>query len=221
MFATVDRQRLYLTTWCCNALRVFGILADIVEKSGGRVKPAHTAVITDRVLENDIFNCRKRLDELTAFAQAHGPNTARDAAIADYRKRLDRLSSIDNSEREVYGQSWITFVLNGKKYYVSVDDNPLFGFMYIKTPVSPDGTYSADASADTLDGSWAEDCLLDYDCTDAQRRKAARMLFDTLRAADDTPIIRDKKRIRVQNRYDWGCHYETIYDKPRISRIDF
>lgn len=222
MFATADKQRLYLTTWECNVLRVFGILAKLVEEAGGRVKqPAHTAVISNRTLDSERMGCQRRLEDLTRISEERGHSDSRDRAIAETGARLDYLSSLDNSETEVYGQSWINFILDGKKYYASVDDNPFFDYNYIKTPLKDDGTYSADASVDTLDRSWAGDCLFRYGCTDGQRLDAAKQLFDLLRAAVDTPIILGQRRIRVQNMYDRRYHYEIIYDKPRVSRIDF
>ena len=222
MFATADRQRLYLTTWECNVLKIFGLLAKLVEDAGGRVKrPAHTAVISNRTIDSERMGCQRRIEDLLRISEEHGHNALRDCAIAETRARLDYLSTMDNAETEVYGQSWINFVLDGKKYYVSVDDNPFFDYDYIKTPLNGDGTYSADASVDTLDRSWAGDCLFNYGCTDEQRFDAAKKLFDILRAANDTPVILGHRRIRVQNMYDRRYHYETIYDKPRVSKVDF
>lgn len=222
MFATADRQRLYLTSWECNVLKIFELLTKLVEDAGGRVKqPAHTAVISNRTLDSEILSCQKRLEKLNCMTKECGSSELRDRAIAETQARLTYLSSLDNAGVEVYGQSWINFVLDGKKYYASVDDNPFFDYSYIKTPVSEDGTYSADASVETIDRSWAGDCLFRYECTDEQRLDAAEKLFDILRRADDTPIILGQKRIRVQNIYDRCYHYETIYDKPRVSRVDF
>ena len=112
MFATADRQRLYLTTWECNVLKIFGLLAKLVEEAGGRVKPpTHTAVISNRNLDSERAGCQRRLEDLIRMSEERCPNAARDRAIAETRARLDYLLSVDNAETEVYGQSWIGWAL--------------------------------------------------------------------------------------------------------------
>lgn len=48
-----DGERLYLRTWEYNASRIISELANIVESHGGRVKPTHTAIISDRNAEEE------------------------------------------------------------------------------------------------------------------------------------------------------------------------
>lgn len=43
-----DGERLYLRAWEYNAARILTELANIVNKHGGRVKPTHTAIISNR-----------------------------------------------------------------------------------------------------------------------------------------------------------------------------
>ena len=43
-----DGTRLYLNSWEYNAARIMTELAKIVKNHGGRVKPTHTAIISDR-----------------------------------------------------------------------------------------------------------------------------------------------------------------------------
>jgi hypothetical protein len=45
---TKDGERLYLKAWEYNAARIITELANIVKNHGGRVKPTHTAIISDR-----------------------------------------------------------------------------------------------------------------------------------------------------------------------------
>lgn len=45
---TKDGTRLYFKSWEYNAARIITELARIVENHGGRVKPTHTAIISDR-----------------------------------------------------------------------------------------------------------------------------------------------------------------------------
>ena len=48
-----DGTRLYLRAWEYNAARIITELANIVNNHGGRVKPTHTAIISDRSTEEE------------------------------------------------------------------------------------------------------------------------------------------------------------------------
>lgn len=50
---TKDGERLYLRTWGYNAARIITELAKVVKNHGGRVKPTHTAIISDRSTEEE------------------------------------------------------------------------------------------------------------------------------------------------------------------------
>lgn len=50
---TKDGKRLYLRAWEYNAARIITELANIVKNHGGRVKPTHTAIISDRSAEEE------------------------------------------------------------------------------------------------------------------------------------------------------------------------
>jgi len=50
---TKDGERLYLRTWEYNAARIITELANIVNNNGGRVKPTHKAIISDRNAEKE------------------------------------------------------------------------------------------------------------------------------------------------------------------------
>lgn len=52
MFITQENQRLYLNTWEYNAARVLTELANTVIIRGVRVKPLHTAIISNRSITN-------------------------------------------------------------------------------------------------------------------------------------------------------------------------
>lgn len=48
-----DDTRLYLKTWEYNAARIITELARIVNNHGGRVKPTHTAIVSDRSVKEE------------------------------------------------------------------------------------------------------------------------------------------------------------------------
>ena len=222
MFVTSSGQRLYLTTWCFNAVRVMGELASIVTEAGGRVKPVKAAIVSDRSLSSELHKCRERLEKLREVERtSKRPNPARTSAILNLKSRVEYLESLDNSPIEVYGQSWINFVLDNKKYYFSIDDNMFMDLTYSKIPLNPDGTYNGDYCIDAFRRDWMGDFMFSYCCPKETVRTAAQRVFDALLAASDSRVRVETHRVRVPNRYNSGFHYEMVPDKPRISRIDF
>ena len=222
MFATQDKQRLYLDSWNYNAALILSELARIVVEHGGRVEPPrHTAIVTNRSIDSAIRTYTARLDRLVELNKLYGASEARDCEIIRLRGEIDRLSSIKNDPVEVPGQNWIHFVLNGKVYSMSLDENPFFEFYYSKTPLRDDGKYSLDACIDEFDKGWVYDCLLTGEATADDRHNAANEVFRIMTGAKDTRIIRDSKRVRVPNTYDGGYHMETVYEKERLATIDY
>lgn len=222
MFATQDKQRLYLDSWNYNAVLILGELVRIVVEHGGRVEPPrHTAIVTNRSIDSAIRDYTAKLNRLAELYKLYGANAARDDEIVRLRGEIDRLSSIKNDPVEVPGQNWIHFVLNGKVYSLLLDENPFFEFYYSKTPLRDDGKYSLDACIEEFDKGWVYDCLLTSEATADDRHNAANEVFRILTGAKDTRIIRDSRRVRVPNTYDGGYHMETVYDKERLATIDY
>lgn len=222
MFATQDKQRLYLDSWNYNAALILSELARIVVEYGGRVEPPrHTAIVTNRSIDSAIRDYTAKLNRLAELYKLYGANAARDGEIARLRGEIDRLSSIDNEPVEVPGQNWIHFLLNGKVYSLSLDDNPFFPFYYSKTPLRDDGKYSLDACRYEFDKSWTYDCFLTSKARLVDRHNAANEIFHILSGAKDSRIVRDSRKVRVPNTYDGGYHMETVYDKERLATIDY
>ena len=222
MFATQDRQRLYLSSWSYNAALILNELSNIVVEHGGRVEPPrHTAIISNRSIESAIREYMSKLDRLIGVREGHEANPARDHGIDRLRSEIDRLSSIDNAPVEVPGQSWIHFVIGDTVYYLTLDDNPFFCFYYSKTPLREGGKYSLDDCIRDFDKSWLLDCFLNSKAAAADRANAAKEMFRILLDAQNSEIIRNSKRVRVPNTYDGGYHMETVYDRERIATINY
>lgn len=220
MFATKEGERLYLHSWNYNALLILDELARIVEERGGRVKPAKTAVITNRTLSGGIRDLSERIELLREVNGKQGSNPAREKAIAESEAGLEELKKIDNEPIEVRGQSWIRFIYDGHMYYYSIDDNPFFDFHYTKTPVN-DGEYSLDACLECDTKEWFLDKHMSFRCSRYDLHAAAEWIFRMLTDSQDCAIMRSWRRIRVPNTYDHGFHYEKIYDKERKGKVDF
>lgn len=221
MFTTRDGERLYLSNWQYNATLILAELRKIIANNGGNVKPVHTAIITNRTLEEAKKEAQERYNHLVEIEkQFPNGNDKRKEAIKEYKDRYERYSSVKNDPIEIACASWATFTLDNNYYSLSLDDNPFFPFHLIKTRIK-EGKYSQDASAEEFSKNWLYDCFFRCDASEADRKEAANLIFNELIKAKCSPIIRSKKRIRVPNTYDTGYHYEIIYEKERIAAITF
>ena len=221
MFTTRDGERLYLSNWEYNMVIILNELRNIVENNGGSVKKQNTAIVTNRTLTEAKREAEQRLEHLeTIEKEMPGNNEHRTKAIKEYREKVEKYSHVDNTPIELPCASWITFALDGMYYSLSMDDNPFFDFYLIKTPIV-NGKYSQDASAEVFTRDWLYDCFFRCDASQDDRKEAANMIFNACINAKRSPIIRDKKRIRVPNKYDDNYHYETIYGKERITEVTF
>ena len=217
MIITRDNERLYLKNWNYNAARIMTALAAVVENNGGKVKPTHSAVISNRTLEHAETELASRIQQMEAIQEnAHAEKRA--AYIQGQRAELEKIKSIKNEPITVTHTTYICFVLDGFYYYYQVDDNPFFDFYYIKTPVK-NKSYSRDAAMETDKKEWLYDCFFSFNVSDADIKEAANLIFNMLMGAKNSVIVRDKTKQRVSNLYDGGYHYETIYAPERFEKI--
>jgi hypothetical protein len=219
MIATKENQRLYPATWEYNAARITTELAKIVVNNGGRVKYGNAAIISNRSIQHAIFEKENRIEQLKRI-NAETFKEARTAAIKALEKEIDELKQIDNAPRRVTHTGYIQFVFENNYYYFQTDNNPFFPFYYIKTPLK-NNKYSADACCTEDKKEWLFDCFFSWNCSDADIKEAANLIFNMLCTAPFSEIMRDQRRERVPNRYNSGYHYETIYAPERIKEIDF
>lgn len=219
MIVTKENERLYPATWEYNAARITTELAKIVENHGGRVKYGPAAIISNRTLNFAIIEKEQRVEKLKAI-NADNNSDKRAVAIRGLEKEISELKQISNDPRRVTHTGYITFILNENYYYFQTDSNPFFPFYYIKTPVK-NGRYSKDACCMEDKKEWLFDCFLSWDCCDADIKEGAHLIFNMLCNASFSQIIRDSKKTRVNNIYNDGYHYETIYAPERIAEIDF
>lgn len=219
MIVLKDNERLYPATWEYNAARITTELAKIVENYGGRVKYGKTAIISNRTVDGAIREKTDRINQLKAL-NAENEKEIRTAAIKTFEKELNELKQINNEPRAVTHTGYITFIYEDNYYYYSVDRNPFFPFHYKKTPIK-NNQYSQDACCEEDKKEWLYDCFYSWDCSAADIREGAHLIFNMLCNAPYSEIIRDSRRERVPNRYNSGYHYETIYAPERFGKIDF
>lgn len=222
MFASKDGERLYLSSWEYNAVLILDELARIAEKAGAHVKPYKTAVISNRILSGEIRELEARIEQLNGLNEANGESEKRCEAIQTACQKLKELKQIDNEPIKVYGQSWITFVLDGIYYSYSFDDNPFFDFNYKKTVINSNGEINAYACLETDKREWERGHEI-YSCrmTADERSGIAREIFNMLMGAPLSEIVRRTNRVRVHNLYNDGYHYEMVPEKERYVKVDF
>ena len=216
MYVAKDNQRLYLDSWSYNAALVLTELAKIVWNNGGRVKPVNKALITNRSLSEIIDKYKNEIDRLSQFEKTDAINKA----IAEYATELEKYKAINNSPVTVTNTDCVSFVFDGMYYEYILNDNPFFPFYARKTPIT-DGKYSLDACLEEVSKEWKLECFHYANCSNADRREAANLIFNQLVKMHVSVIRRDNKRCRVSNTYNSGYHYETIYEPERFGTIDF
>lgn len=215
-----DGDRLYLTAWEYNAARIMTALADIVTNNNGKVKPTHTAIISNRAITSALHELEDNINRVNEAITKYGNNDARTAAIANYMQQINEFKAINNNPITVTHTSYISFVLNDMYYYYQVDSNPFFEFYYQKTPVN-NGKRSRDAALEADKKEWLYDCFFGSKASQDDVKEAANMIFNMLCNAANSTIMRDKKRQQVQNTYNDGYHMETVYAPERIEKLDF
>lgn len=221
MIVIKDNERHHATSWQYNSARILTRLAQLITAQGGKVKPLHPAVISDRNLEEICTATQRRLESSYKAGLTSHPKE-RETQISNLQKELARFQAIPNAPITVTHISYINFTMNGVYYSYSLDDNPFFPFHYIKTPIDPKSkTYSGDACMEESSKSWLTDPLIGFGCPDSEIESAAGAILSLLLAAPLSTIRHDTKRTRIPNTYDSGCHFENIPIKERRLKIDF
>lgn len=220
MIVTKDNQRLYATSWQLNSARILTRLAQLVTAQGGKVKPLHPAVLSDRNLEDEIQDIEARIRTLTE-QENESHSDAQTLALQTCLSHLDRLRAIPNTPITVTHTSYISFAINGLYYSYQLDSNPFFPFYYMKTPIE-NGTYSGDACLEDDPKSWLQDdSFIRFGCPQSEIESAAQAILALLLAAPLSTLRHDTQRTRIPNTYDSGYHFENIPVKERRLKIDF
>ena len=115
--------------------------------------------------------------------------------------------------KQIYGQSWICFVLDDMYYYIQLDDNPFFEMYIMKTPVV-NGKRLRNVYMDELSRDWMYDCLFKV-TSDEEAKEIANQLFNIALSAKPSQKYNDKHKIQVPNVYDGSWHWEMKYDPDK------
>ena len=186
-------EKRYLTNWSYNAARIFDHLEKIVHDNGGILVSEwnHTSPRTEYEIINRQLNAaiREKIEFVEKLERLESP-----AAQAE-RAKLEEWKSIDNSpvKTSYADYMYISFMLNDTYYYYQVDRNPFFEFFYNKIP-APGGKMDRNHYLDQDKKEWLYDCFFSWDCSDADRKEAANMIFNMLMNARHSVKARGKSR---------------------------
>lgn len=227
MFVSRENERLYLTSWEYNAARVLARLEKIVSDNGGSVIVRdydRYALISDRTLTACVKDAADKVERIRLSLEMHadnddGKNEGRRAVLAERLAKLEHYQSIDNTPIRCRWFTYVSFVLNGVYYSLSLDDNFLFPFHYQKIKLDSDNTYRGDFYAEQFNKEWLFDSLLRCGCSEDDIKEAACMLYNSLlNGKFSGRAAAEKERKRVANTYNDGWHYETIVKPGRVHR---
>jgi hypothetical protein len=202
-------ERLYLRSWEYNTALILQHLEKIITDNGGQICSTYKGSlamfreITNRTLSGAI---REKADFIKKLEELNRP-------AEHARAELERLEAIPNKPVIVRYSTYLSFILDGVYYHYSMDDNPFFDFHYHKIPVSQDNKYTGEYYMEKASKEWLYDCFFKMDCSDADRKEAANLIFNYLMSAPASKKVpggRDAKKTRVPNTYDNGYHYEYI-----------
>lgn len=226
MMFTKENQTLYPAAWEYNATLILNELAHIVENNGGRVdyKRYNHGFIVNRSITEVIRKAKEEVERIADFLENEKADTEKAAAYREKKAReIADLEKIKNDPVEINVAGYITFVLDDIYYYIEIDDNPFFDHTYCKTPVE-NGKRSMDAYHEKLKTNFFWDCFVTVTgkrATKEDIKEAANLIFNEVVAAELSEKCIETRKIRVNNYFDNGYHYENVKEKERFAVIDF
>lgn len=177
-------ELLFLNNWRYNVVRIQNELKRIFENEGGEVvypthfqntniKKTHTYVVNRSINERIA-----ELERLTTH-----PENVSENYMSEFRCIVDELEHLQQINNEpILKTGAHDFVMNDVYYGILFDDNMFFDIHYAVANVSHDGNNRViqyNYYHKFLD-DWKYDCLFKCDCSDADIREAAYLIFNAL-----------------------------------------
>jgi hypothetical protein len=118
----------------------------------------------------------------------------------------------------IYGHGYISFTLDGDYYYFQVDSNPFFDPMILKARID-NGKYR-EVYLEAFSREWIYDCMFQI-ANDAEIREIAEILFSLLiKRKCCAPVPPEKHKVKVENLYDNGWHWEYKSESVKYRKVE-
>lgn len=203
-------EKRYFKNWMYNRGILLNKLVDIVENNGGylatkkgyesgfqKLLEIHNCSVTE-----EIMDCEIKIEKCTAEGERFDKHREK------LRAKIEELSKRKPAPYRTQITSFVSFVLDGKYYYIELNDNPFLENLISKVSMR-DMKLHYSHYMDTFSSSdWFYDCLYSYDVNDAEFTEIANIIFNQILKQKDSEICFEKKR--VANTYDGRWHYEKI-----------
>ena len=239
-----ETKNLYLSNSTFNRNRIIERLAVVVENHGGKVKYTKDnnvdIVINSRGFSEKIMRQEEKVNfwKRNLVAVSDDRKEAMQKAIKNAIKELEQLKEAEKNALHYVSNfcgkySWglpsLHFVLDGVYYVFSFDDNPFCVDHYQKIRLNENNEYFGKYYMECLtnDEKEPKDYIFDslFECvSDADDiKEMSEIIFNKLVSAPFSKRYHERKKIRVNNIFDGGFHYEYKYsaDDNKKTVISF
>ena len=122
------------------------------------------------------------------------------AAARGYAAELEKISRIKNDPiiTAYADHHYICFVYDGYYYYLQLDSNPFFDFLFTKSSMIDEKTTNQNVYGGSFTKCWLWDCFFSLDCSGDDRREAANVIFNELVNAKSSKPYYTKDRKNEQ-----------------------
>ena len=230
-----QNQTLYPGFYDYSYNLILNKLADLITAEGGRVQPHkfNTGFIKNRSHIEKISEKKQDLESFLRFNKTlfdAGKFTAEEYERRtnnlkeNYKKEIEELEKVPNEPQKVNYPDYITFILDGFYYNISYSDAQ-YSYVVNKQPVKSGGIVSKDIYSEKISSYFLSFVSGEMFSNPTEYAKGieegARHLLETVKRAKPGKQYREGYKRRVNNTYNTGYHYETIYKPERTEKIDF
>lgn len=178
-------ELLFYNNWMYNVVRIQNELKRIFENEGGEMVqrnhyqkplplPSTPIYVVNRTLKEQI----KQLEEKVSYLETRQIKCVE--SYLEYKNKLERLQQIPNEP--ILKTGAYDFVLNDMYYGILFDNNMFFDTHYAVAKVSHDGNNRVIQYSHyhRFMDDWKYDCLFKCECSDADIREVAYLIFNAL-----------------------------------------
>ncbi len=198
---TTTAEKRFLSSWKYNAARILEEIENIVKNHGGELVATwqystppewltkrKRFLIENRFLTEELTKEKEKLSRLEKLGRTE--------AARETQKKIERLFDIDNTPRLSYYADYlyIQFSLDGYFYYYSIDDNPFFDFHFARVKIEEGEKINQNYFLKNDSKKWLDDCFFYIDCSEADTKEAANLIFNMLLTEETNKTYTNRKR---------------------------